>query len=110
MTLLISRNWFSSAGVNFFARAMLMKWLNCFQHSMWVSIWVTNWLSSLAVISLPGHLDHRGLREEENDCATAQLAGRHTQAREMDADFRKRHLGITRFMENPEHVFGNFTQ
>ena len=33
MTLLISRNWFSSSTLNFLLRAIAMKVLYCFQHS-----------------------------------------------------------------------------
>src|SRR5665213_3008287 len=93
MMLLVSRKWFSSAGPNFLARATLTKWLNCFQHSMWVSIWVTSWLSSLAVISISGWRGRKGgLREKKNNRAAAQLAGGDAQAAEVKADFGQRHL------------------
>src|SRR5271169_4271320 len=87
MMLLISRKWLSSAAPNFLLRATLTKWLNCFQHSMWVSIWVTSWLSSLAVINVSGwHVGERGLREEENDSTAAQFARGDAEAAKMDAD------------------------
>src|SRR5271163_2070340 len=109
MALLSSRNWLSSAGPNFLARATLTKWLNCFQHSMWVSIWLTSWLSCLAVIVVSGWRV-RGLREKENDGAAAQFAGGDAEAAEMDADFGERHLGGAGFAEQNEDVLADLVE
>jgi len=53
----------------------LEKWLNCFQHSTWLSIWLMSWLSPLAFMGT-GQLAPATARfgEQENNGAAAQLA------------------------------------
>src|SRR5882757_630125 len=60
---------------------------------MWVSIWVTSWLSSLEVIIvLVLQVGTTGLRMKEDDGAAAQLAGGDAETAEIEAEFGKRHL------------------
>ena len=76
----------SSSGLNFFARAAMAKLLNCFQHSMWVSIRVIVWPEGMALMRAPLRLATAArppLGREKNDRAALHLPRRDVQAGKM---------------------------